>query len=77
MYFYLLKRKSRLELTITTRDSFQKSAFQTEAIGESRAHDILTLVSELWRQMGQLTGHCLPSAISSHVHVYPAKALDE
>ena len=25
MCFYLLKRKSRLELTITTRDSFQKS----------------------------------------------------
>ena len=46
MCFYLLKRKGRLEPTITTRDSFQKSALQTEAIGESRAHDILTLVSE-------------------------------
>ena len=40
MCFSLLKRKPRLELTITARDSLKTVALQTEVIGEPRADDI-------------------------------------
>ena len=75
MCFYLLKRKSGLELTTTREIFFEKASAQRKDSVEVARYDVLTLLSD--SEGISCPGDCLPSAVAPQVHVHSSKVINE